>query len=158
MRWNIGKRKGQQSPGVEPRIMACAASALPLSGTTTNPRNLLCILYYAGGTGCLSHTLQLPSMCHWTSIRGRPENSLHQEEEDLGELSKTVRSASIYHKLSEKGGVSLAQAVTNSGVCLYNGVCLYKGVCPYHKQWGVSLKGGVSLPQVVRCLQLEELP
>ena len=72
-------------------------------------------------------------MCHWTSIRGQLENFLHEEEEDMGELSKTVRSASTTS--CQKGGVSLAQAVRNSGVVS----TANSGVCLYHKQWGVSL-------------------
>ena len=43
MLWGESRGKGQQSPGIEPRMpLACAASALPLSydaRTTTNPHN-----------------------------------------------------------------------------------------------------------------------
>ena len=80
---NRGKWKSRQSPGVEPRTpLAWAASALPLSHdsqTTTNPHNPLCILHRWYWMPQLHHIWQPPSMCHLNSVRGRPENSLHQE-------------------------------------------------------------------------------
>ena len=65
-----------------PGHLACAASALPLSydnRTTTSPHNpLLCTAQV--GLKCLScNTWQPLSMCRQNSVRGRPENSLHQE-------------------------------------------------------------------------------
>ena len=79
---NRGNWKSRQSPGVEPRTpLAQAASALPLSHnsrTTTSPHNPLYVLhkwYWMPQ----SHTWQPLSMCRQNSVRGQPENSLHQE-------------------------------------------------------------------------------
>ena len=65
-----------------PGHLACAASALPLSydnRTTTSPHNPLYVPAQVG-LKCLScNTWQPLSMCRQNSVRGRPENSLHQE-------------------------------------------------------------------------------
>ena len=65
-----------------PGHLACAASALPLrydNRTTTSPPQSS--IYTAQvGLKCPScNTWQPLSMCRQNSVRGRPENSLHQE-------------------------------------------------------------------------------
>ena len=98
--------KGQQPPGVEPRtLLAWAASALPLSygnRTTTSPHNPLYILhrwYWMPQ----SHTWQPLSMCRQNSVRGWPENSLHQERTHAEWLShsKMLRASCLMLEIRE---------------------------------------------------------
>ena len=107
---NRGKWKGRQLPGVEPRTpLAWAASALPLSHdsrTTTNPHNPLCVLhrwYWMPQ----SHTWQPLSMCYQNSVRGWPENSLHQERIASSWGHSQILSRSFLHSCEIKSGSGL---------------------------------------------------
>ena len=79
---NRGKWKGRQPPGIEPRTPGlcsqCSVTALQQPRTTTSHSQSS--IYCTGGTEMpQSHTTQPFSTCCQNPIRGRPENSLHQE-------------------------------------------------------------------------------
>ena len=74
--------KGRQPPGIEPRTPGlcsqCSATELRQPDNHQPPQSSICTAQV--GLKCLScNTWQPLSMCRQNSVRGRPENSLHQE-------------------------------------------------------------------------------
>ena len=74
--------KGRQPPGIEPRTSGlcsqCSATELRQPDNHQPPQSSICTAQV--GLKCLScNTWQPLSMCRQNSVRGRPENSLHQE-------------------------------------------------------------------------------